>query len=362
MIMSEKSKQHVDSCRFCWMCHHICPVGNATGQERNTARARALGISLVNRGAAELSEIMDNIYECATCGGCVSVCVTGWDPVMFTKETRLQAALDGVTPDYITKLVGNCFETGNAYGKTAYCECLTEAIKAHSEKTDTLLLLGVDAVYMACKQAKKAIDVLDKANVNFSLLEKEVPTGAQLDFLIGAANETKTAMNECAKVLNEYKTVIVYDPNDAKTIKQTFKEYGVDVTADVVTYTSFVAGLIKDGALKSENSGKEVVFQDPYQLARDLEETEASREIIKAFANLSEMLLNRKETIWAGNILMAQYMPDVITKVAERRIFNAKSVGAKTIVTASVSEYVALKSVVQDEVEILSIEDLIIGE
>jgi Fe-S oxidoreductase len=134
------------------------------------------------------------------------------------------------------------------------------------------------------------------------------------------------------------------------------------VTADVVTYTSFVAGLIKDGALKSENSGKEVVFQDPYQLARDLEETEASREIIKAFANLSEMLLNRKETIWAGNILMAQYMPDVITKVAERRIFNAKSVGAKTIVTASVSEYVALKSVVQDEVEILSIEDLIIGE
>ena len=74
------------------------------------------------------------------------------------------------------------------------------------------------------------------------------------------------------------------------------------------------------------------------------------------------MLLNRKETIWAGNILMAQYMPDVIAKVAERRIFNAKSIGAKTIVTASVSEYAALKSVVQDEVEILSIEDLIIGE
>ena len=126
MIMSEKSKQHVDSCRFCWMCHHICPIGNATGQERNTARARALGISLVNRGAAELSEIMDNIYECSTCGGCVSVCVTGWDPVMFTKETRLQAALEDKLPTYINTLVDNCLESGNAYGKTALCDKLSE--------------------------------------------------------------------------------------------------------------------------------------------------------------------------------------------------------------------------------------------
>ena len=362
MIMSEKGKKHVDSCRFCWMCHHICPIGNATGQERNTARARALGISLVNRGAAELSEIMDNIYECATCGGCVSVCVTGWDPVMFTKETRLQAAIDGVTPDYINTLIDNCLETGNAYGKTAYCECLGEAIKAHQSKTDTLLLLGVDAIYKACTQAKKAIDVLEKANVTFTTLEKEAPSGAQLDFLIGAADETKAVMNECAKVLNQYKTVVVYDPQDSKTIKQIYKEYGVEVTADVVTYTSFVASLIKDGALKGENTGKEVVFQDAYQLSRDLEETEEPREIVKAYANLSEMLLNRKETIWAGNILMAQYMPDVIEKVAERRIFNAKSVGAKAIVTSSVSEYAALKSVDQSDVEILSIEDLIIGE
>ena len=58
---------------------------------------------------------------------------------------------------------------------------------------------------------------------------------------------------------------------------------------------------------------------------------------------------------------MSQYIPEIIKKVAERRIFNAKSIGADTIVTASVSEYVALNSVAQD-VEILSIEDLILGK
>ena len=360
MIMSEKCKQHVDSCRFCWMCHHICPIGNATGQERNTARARALGISLVNREAIDLSEIMDNIYECCTCGACVHDCITGWDPVMFTKETRLQAALDGKTPDYIVTLINNCLETGNAYGKTEICPDLAAGIKAHADKKDTLLLLGVDAKFMACKQALKAIEVLDKAGVDFTVLENEPASGVQLDFLIGAANETKEQMTACAAVLGEYKTVVVYDPNDAKAIKQIYKEYGIEVNADVVTYTSFVAGLLKDGKLEAKNSGKAVVFQDPYQLSRDLEETEEAREIVKAYADLSEMLLNRAETVWAGNILMAQYMPEVIKLVAGRRIFNAKSIGANAIVTACVSEYVALKEVAED-VEIISIEDLILG-
>ena len=361
MIMSEKCKQHVDSCRFCWMCHHICPIGNATGQERNTARARALGISLVNREAIDLSEIMDNIYECCTCGACVHDCVTGWDPVMFTKETRLQAALEGKLPEYIMTLVSNCIETGNAYGKTATCDCLTEAIKAHSTKKDTLLLLGVDAKFMACEQAAKAIKVLDKAGVDFTVLENELPSGVQLDFLIGAANETKAQMEACAKALGEFKTVVVYDPNDAKAIKQLYKEYGIEVAADVVTYTSFVAGLLKDGKLEAKNSGKAVVFQDPYQLSRDLEETEEAREIVMSYAVLGEMLLNRAETVWAGNILMAQYMPEVVKLVAKRRIFNAKAIGANAIVTACVAEYVSLKAVAED-VEILSIEDLILGE
>lgn len=362
MNLSDKAKQHVDSCRFCWMCHHICPIGNATGHERSTARARALGISLVNRNAIELSEIMDNIYECCTCGGCVNVCVTGWDPVMFTKETRLKAALEGALPEYINKLVDNCLETGNAYGETEISAELKKAIESHSAKTDTLLYLGVDARYKVACQAVKAIKVLEKAGVEFTVLADEPADGSQLDFLISAADETKKQMDAAAKVFGEYKTVVIYDPNDAKTVKQLYKEYGIEVKADAVTYTSFVAMLLKDGKLKAHNTGKTVVFQDPYQLSRDLEETEEPREIIKAYATLHEMLLNRKETVWAGNLLMAEYLPDVINEVAARRLYNVESIHEDTVVTACVSEYAALKSVKQDKIKVLSIEDLILGE
>ncbi len=350
MLMSEKSKQHVDSCRFCWMCHHICPVGNATGQERNTARARALGISLVNREAVDLSEIMDNIYECATCGGCVSVCVTGWDPVMFTKETRLLAAMEGKTPDYINTLIDNCLEKGNAYGKAS------AKFEGHSDKTDILFFLGADARCMETESASKAIKVMEKAGKPFTVLEDEPASGAQLDFLIGAAEETKQQMKTCAEVLNNYKTVVVFDPTDAKAMKREYKEYGVELTAEILTFTQYLS----EADLALNNTGKAVCFQDPFRLARDLKETEPARQIIAKCADLKEMWLNREETVWAGDILMAQYTPTTILKVAERRLTNVTSMGYDTVVTASVGEYAALKAVNQDKVKIMSLEELVL--
>ena len=101
------------------MCRHICPIGNATGHERNTARARGMILALVARGGVEYSaDIIDNVYECALCGACTKECVTGWDPVAFTKEARLVAALEGKLPKYIDRMLENLEKTGNVYGET----------------------------------------------------------------------------------------------------------------------------------------------------------------------------------------------------------------------------------------------------
>ena len=359
--MTENSKKHIDACRFCWMCRHICPIGNATGLERNTSRARALGLSLVNREAYGIEEVVDNVYECACCGACTKECVTGWDPVMFTKEARLDAAMEGKLPEYINVLVDNCLATGNAYGATEIDADLKAAIAAHAAKTDTLLFLGVDAMYKVPGAAINAIKVLEKAGVAFTVLENEPASGQQLEYLISAANETKEQMTACAKVIGAYKTVVAFDPQDAKVFKREYKEWGVELACDVKTFTAYVAELLDAGKLTAKNTGKAVVFQDPFQLARDLKETEEPRKVVAAYATLNEMLCHGKDTMWAGNILMAQWMPDVMKKVADGRIFNAKGVKADTIVTASVSEYAALKSVDQNEVAIISLEELILG-
>jgi len=45
-----------------------------------------------------------------------------------------------------------------------------------------------------------------------------------------------------------------------------------------------------------------------------------------------------------------------------RRLYNVESIHETAVVTACVSEYAALKSVNQDKITVLSIEDLILGE
>lgn len=364
MQISEKSKNIIDQCRFCWMCRHICPIGNATGQERNTARARAMSLSLVKRGTIELKgDIVDNVYECALCGGCTQDCATGFDPVVFTKEARLAAALDGNMPEYVGKLLDNIEETGNVYGTKEICDSLKAAIKDLPEKAEVLFFIGKDAAYKTCDKAVKAIELLKKAKVDFTVDKYEKNSGYDMDFLIGAADETKKTMTETAKAINEIgaKTIVCYDPADAKIFLREYKEYGIELKANVVTFTSFVNGLIKSGALKVKKGNKTYTFQDPALLARELEETEDAREILSACGNTAEMLLNGKATMLAGNLIMNEYIPGVMKLVALNRWENAKNVNAKTIVTASPAEYRMLCDTNETDIELLTIEEVVLS-
>lgn len=351
MQFTQKSREHIDACRFCWMCHHVCPIGNATGLERNTARARALGLSLVMRDAIDYSDdIINNVYECSLCGGCMTDCVTGWDPVMFTKEARLGAALDGKLPEYIMNMIANLQEKGNIYGK----DVNVQEIKGG----DILFFLGEDTRVKG--NADKAIELLKKANVEFTVLNDEPNSGYSMDFMVGAAAETKQIMEECAKVLNNYKKVVCYDPADAKVMMREYKEWGVELKAEVVTFTAFVAELIKENKLAVKNSGLKFTPQDSPLLARDLEETEPVREILSACGEVNEMLLNRQYTMLAGNLIMNEYMPNVMKKVAENRWINAKNANAEILVTESPAEYALLLETKPENIQLMKLEEAVL--
>ncbi len=357
MQFTQKSKEHIDSCRFCWMCHHVCPIGNATGLERNTARARALGLSLVMRDAIDYSDdIINNVYECSLCGGCMTDCVTGWDPVMFTKEARLGAALDGKLPDYVMTMITNMQKKGNIYG-ARLGKALSEKIKP-LKKSDTLFFLGADARYKAPKCAVEAIDLLKKLGVSFTVLENEPDSSYGMDFLVSASAETKEIAEKCAKVLSGYKTVIFYDPADAKIVKREYKEWGIKVKADVMTFAEFLAKTLKKQKVKKSK----FVFtpQDSAISARDLEETEAIRTVLTKIGTVSEMLLNRNYTMLAGNLIMNEYMGDVMKKIAKNRWINAQNADAKILVTESPAEYVMLSKTKPAGIELLSLEEAVL--
>ncbi len=354
MNISEKAKKIADSCRFCWMCRHICPIGNATGQERNTARARSLGVSLVVRGATELKEIADNIYECTLCGACTNNCMTGWDPKVFIQEVKTEIVLNGVTPDYILKLLENYQATGNVFGKQP-CSCLEELYNSDSE---TALFVGQDALYASPESVKNAVTLLNKAGVKVSL-DRNQDSGSALWFLTGKTLETQNTAKACAERLNAYKTVVVYDPVDLKLMLHEYKEWGIEITAKLISFNEYLLSLIEDGKIKVNKSNTEYSLQDNYAYARELDDSETGRKLIEKVGVVKDMLLIGKEANLAGQLIMAEYMPEVITQVARDRWFNLKNMGSKTIVTENPAEYVMLKATCLDGYRVISIEEMI---
>ena len=138
-----------------------------------------------------------------------------------------------------------------------------------------------------------------------------------------------------------------------------YKEWGIDLKAEVVTFTAFLAELIRDKKLAVKNSGTEYTVQDSPILARDLEEVAPIREILSACGSVNEMLLNKEYTMLAGNLIMNEYMPNVIEAVASNRWINAKNADAKVLVTASTAEYAMLSKTKPEGVELKKVEEVV---
>lgn len=357
MSISDKSKGIIDSCRFCWMCRHVCPIGNATGLERNTARARALGCSLVVRNAETIDKVINNIFECSLCGACTNNCVTGWDPKVFIQEVKTDAVLQSVIPDYVMQLINNYNNKGNVFG-VEMCDCIKDIL--NTSKTDTLVIFGQDALYKSSTSVKKVVELLNKAKVNFTFDEKSNDTGSAMWFLTGKTEETRTSALNCAKIINSYKTVVVYNPVDLKLILHEYKEWGIDIRARVIGFNEYLLGLISQGVVSVKKSNNEYSLQDNYAYSRDLDDSETGRKLIDAVGINKEMLLIKKEANLAGHLIMNEYMPNVQAQVALNRWINAKNMDCKTLVTENPDEYELLKQTCPDGYRVLSIEEMIL--
>ena len=356
MNISEKAKGIIDSCRFCWMCRHICPIGNATGQERNTARARALCASLVVRGAQTPDDIKDNLYECTLCGACTNNCMTGWDPKVFVREMRRELILEGKTPDYIMKLLENYFAKGNVYGKEV-CPCLNEVLQ--DKKSDTLVFMSEDAIYQSPESVKNVAKLLENAEVDYTF-GNLFDAGSSIYFLTGPTAEALASAKKFASYANGFKTIVVYDPVDLSLMLHEYKEWGVEISAKVIGFNEYVLALINEGKLSVNKSDVEYTLQDSYAYARELDDPDFGRRLIEKVGVVKDMLLIRKEANLAGNLIMNEYMPEVIKTVALNRWENVEGMGCKTVVTENPAEYVMLKATCPEGKKVISIEEMIL--
>ena len=346
MNISEKARQQVESCRFCWMCRHVCPVGNADGQERNNARARALMISYVLRGTEKLEDAADNIYECTLCGACTNNCKTGWDPKIFISEVRTELVLTKKEPKYITALLNKYFKQGTIFNSKP------ADIYKDAKKSDVLLHFGLNAVYNDQETIRKALSLVKDASVNFEAED----SGYTLYFLTGKTKETVEAARKCAEQLNKYKEVVVYNPVELSLMLHQYKEWGIEVKAKLVSFAEKLLEL----KLPVKKGNTEYTLQDNYASTRELDDLESGRKLIELVGVNKEMLLNRKEANMAGNLIMNEYMHDKMLDVAKNRWVNAANVGCKIVVTMNPDEHVMLKLTAPEGFRVITLEEMLL--
>lgn len=354
-MFSEKAKKHADACRFCYMCRHLCPIELVTGKENNTPRAKGLLVSMMNRGMQMDKGCAVTMYECLLCGACTADCVTGFDPLVFIREARTQAALDGLTPAFAQKVIDNLEETGNPYGAKEAKVCY-EGI---AQEGETLVWLGNAARYAVADVAEALFTILKKAGVAFAALKDEPASGCELGDMIGHVEDVRAQAQAAAAAIDKTgaKKVVVLDSHDAAFFLHECKDWGIELP-EVVTATSFVNDLIKEGKLTIAKKAEVVSYHDAARLGRDLAELDPPREIIAAMgADLHEMYLNEKDNKnpankacgsfvrakECGSSLMGQMKPELAKLLCENRYVDLLRGDARIMIAADPQATEALR-------------------
>lgn len=324
-MLSGKALDTIKACRFCWMCRHLCPVGLETGRESNTPRAKALLLDMEQKGTTQMQIYAEDMFQCCLCASCAENCETGYEPPNFIREARRNIVANGLAPDYVMDVINRLMARG------------VEKQKCVSGKADVLVYIGAHGTPASKEMAEAFGAVLTKAGIPYMTLAEEPEDGNELYDLIGETAEVKQIAKKCADVINGSgaKKVIVLNPSAARMFKQEYPAWGLDISAEVITATAFAAGLLKEGKLKVKQVKGVVTYHDPCRLARDLEETEPARQIIRAMGyELKEMIQSKKTTKCCGGIVLEAHSPKLAQLTAAGRMSDVDRIGVSMVLTA----------------------------
>lgn len=96
----------IASCRFCFMCRHLDPVGNVTFREADTPRGRALILDRVRMAQERLAnpDFIDTMYRSALSGANRQHCVSHYDETGLVLAARRDIVAAGLAPEPVKAL------------------------------------------------------------------------------------------------------------------------------------------------------------------------------------------------------------------------------------------------------------------
>ncbi|MBY9004344.1 MAG: (Fe-S)-binding protein [Candidatus Lokiarchaeota archaeon] len=324
----------------------VCVAKDHTsGFEPFFARGKMQIIRSLWQGKLELSKDMaEVIYQCPTCKACADACAYDIDNVALYEALRAELVDAGcgleahIPMNKAMVALLNPYQKDNKL-KRDWMEKLDFKIKdAGTETAEILYYVGCTAALtpdienVAINTAK----ILKKFNIDFSVFgEHEVCCGsvAKRTGDLKAYNSVTQKNYELFKK-SGVKTIITSCAGCYRTLKIDYADIIKDLEIEVLHTVEFLQKIIIENNIQFENLGFNVTYHDPCHTGRHAGLYEEPREILKKFANLTEMKTIKQSANCCGaGGGVKKGFPELALKIAKSRILEAEETGAEYLVS-----------------------------
>jgi Fe-S oxidoreductase len=300
--------------------------------------------------------LLDIYYRCDTCGGCDASCkrVNDAEPLRLILDMRAKLVEDGQLVPQHMLLIENLRKQDNMMMKQKdergkWAEGL-DVKNLTNNPAKVLFHAGCSASFdeRMWPLLRNSVEILQAANIDFGILGKDESCCGCRAYDMGYRGEfTKFGENniEAWKTAG-IKTIVTSCSDCYYAFKRLYSDLGSEI--EVFHITEFIERLTKSGQLKlTKNIPMTVTYHDPCHLGRRsnvytpgkaiMGVYDAPRNVLKSIPGLQLVEMYRiKEYAWccgAGGGVKEAY-PEFSNWTATERILEAKSTGAKAIVSA----------------------------
>jgi len=334
-------------CGYCKFTHEYsdlnCPSYKKYRFETYSTGGRLWLAYAALKGDIQWSNNLSNVlYSCTTCGNCMQNCrfeKFNFLLVDVIEAARAEAVKNGICPEKQKVLLERVQNQKffNPYGEPSSDN--EELKKAYNlpETAEWVYFIGCTSNYRQKNLRDATLNVLKKANVNFTLINERcccsplIRTG-QIDPI------NDIVKFNLAQIKNAGASKIITSCAGCyRTMKKDWPKFGADYKIEVYHTIELVKKLIDEGKIElSSEYSKTVTYHDPCHMGRHMNIYDIPRDVIKQIPkiNLVEMKRNKRDALCcgAGGGVKIGY-PDWSIEISKERLNEAKETGASILTT-----------------------------
>jgi glycolate oxidase len=333
-------EEDIYRCIRCGFCRAVCPVlqeedmNEIVGPRSFVLTAKGI----VTNNLKPSESMAEKIYECMECGACNVKCPPGVKIEQIIRAARNRLIESGVdAPKHVQLLIDSIVDDGRLHtqSKDKSNQNILSDLPIE-EKADVLYYVGCAAHQLEPNQVNAMIQILQKAHVDFTVLEKEECCGLPLlNYGLTGLFDDRVDKNMKMFKRAHASTIVTTCPGCYRAFSELYPKNSLKMQHS----SQFIKELIENRKIGiSKSVQKKITYHDPCDLGRHSGIFDPPRDIIRLIPNVEfvEIKRNRIEAQCCGaGAGFALAYPEISRRICSKRLEkDINPTGAEILVTS----------------------------